>query len=48
MGLKNALGPAITAGVPGLYAVARGTNQPAASPLILRDMPDEQDKDYKY
>lgn len=48
MGLKNALGPAITAGVPGLYAVARGRNHPAGSPLILRDMPDEQDKDYKY
>lgn len=48
MGLKNALGPAITAGMSGLYAVARGRNHPAGSPLILRDMPDEQDTDYKY
>ena len=48
MGLKNALGPAITAGVPGPYLLpVAGTILPEA-PLILRDMPDEQDKDYKY
>ena len=39
MGLKNALGPTITAGVPGLYAVARGRDHPAGSPLILRACP---------